>query len=233
VDAGRFTIQYATIAATMDRGATAPCAHGPGNCAPRGLGTRARLASGWDNFHRMLVPLRHGLQRAVVPDDVHVCLAGELVGQIEPGARDDAILDLDRRALDRAPADVLPALVGPLPVEFRAALNTVNDYMKQGLPFKQALRKALQPLMGKTLVVAPQLSARPFVQIAFKLAGLPLPQFEVLDDSKSLVLAKSGRIDFATPEGAPITLTFEQAGWAPLVSPIDLLQNVREARRLR
>ena len=109
-------------------------------------------------------------------------------------------------------------------------LKTVNDYMKQGLPFKQALRKALQPLMGKTLVVAPQLSARPFVQIAFKLAGLPLPQLEVLDDSKSLVLAKSGRIDFATPEGAPITLTFEKAGWAPLVSPIDLLQNVPGGR---
>ena len=56
VDDGRFTIQYATIVAAMACGATAPCA-------------RARLASERDNFHRMIVPLRHGLQRAVVPDD--------------------------------------------------------------------------------------------------------------------------------------------------------------------
>lgn len=105
-------------------------------------------------------------------------------------------------------------------------LKTVGDYMKQGLPFKAALRKALEPVSKATLVVAPQISARPFVQIAFKLAGLPLPKFQVLDDSKSLVLAKAGRIDFATPEGAPITLTYENAGWAPLVSPIDILQNV-------
>ncbi|HZO96989.1 MAG TPA: hypothetical protein VFB42_06420 [Gaiellaceae bacterium] len=106
-------------------------------------------------------------------------------------------------------------------------LKTVNDYMKQGLPFAQALKKALEPVSRSTLVVAPQISARPFVQIAFKLAGLPLPKFQVLDDSKSLVLAKSGRINFATPEGAPITLTFENAGWAPLVSPIDILKNVK------
>jgi ABC-type nitrate/sulfonate/bicarbonate transport system substrate-binding protein len=106
-------------------------------------------------------------------------------------------------------------------------LKTVNDYMKQGMPFKQALKKALEPVSKSTLVVAPQISARPFVQIAFKLAGLPLPKFQVLDDSKSLVLAKAGRIQFATPEGAPITLTYENAGWAPLVSPIDILKNVK------
>lgn len=106
-------------------------------------------------------------------------------------------------------------------------LKTVGDYMKGGLPFKAALRKALEPVSKGTLVVAPQISARPFVQIAFKLAGLPMPKLQVLDDSKSLVLAKAGRIDFATPEGAPITLTYENDGWAPLVSPIDILQNVK------
>jgi ABC-type nitrate/sulfonate/bicarbonate transport system substrate-binding protein len=106
-------------------------------------------------------------------------------------------------------------------------LKTVRDYMKRSLPFKAALRKALEPVSKGTLVVAPQISARPFVQISFKLAGLPLPKLQVLDDSKSLILAKAGRESFATPEGAPITLTFENMGWAPLVSPIDILQNVK------
>ena len=67
--------------------------------------------------------------------------------------------------------------------------------MKQGMPFKQALKKALEPVSKSTLVVAPQISARPFVQIAFKLAGLPLPKFQVLDDSKSLDAATSGRVE--------------------------------------
>jgi hypothetical protein len=44
----------------------------------------------------------------------------------------------------------------------------------------------------------------------------------VLDDSKSLVLAKAGREDFVNPEGAPIVYTLKQAGWTVLVDNGDL-----------
>jgi len=47
----------------------------------------------------------------------------------------------------------------------------------------------------------------------------------VLDDAKSLVLAKAGREDFVNPEGAPIVYTLRQAGWTNLVDIDDLIKH--------
>lgn len=109
----------------------------------------------------------------------------------------------------------------------KLGLKTVKQYMAEGLGFKAAMRKTLAPVAKETLVVAPLIDARIFDRLAFQLAGLPLPKLQVLDDSKSLVLAKAGRINLATPTGAPITLSFQQAGWTPLVTPFDILENVK------
>jgi hypothetical protein len=46
----------------------------------------------------------------------------------------------------------------------------------------------------------------------------------VLEDSKMLVLAKAGRVNFVNPEGAPITYTLRQAGWTDLVDIGDLVK---------
>jgi hypothetical protein len=46
-----------------------------------------------------------------------------------------------------------------------------------------------------------------------------------MDDSKALVLAKAGRIDFADPEGAPIVYTLLEAGWTDLVDIGDLYEH--------
>lgn len=102
-------------------------------------------------------------------------------------------------------------------------LKTLKDYMGEGLKFDEALKKTLAPLAGKTLVGAPELSARPFEEGLQKLSGLSW-KLQVLDDSKSLVLAKAGREDFVNPEGAPITYTLRQAGWTDLVDIGDLVK---------
>ncbi len=100
-------------------------------------------------------------------------------------------------------------------------LKSFKDYVKQGLDFKQAIHAAVAPLQGKTLVGAPELSDRPFEEAVAKFAGVQW-NLQVLDDAKSLVLAKSGREDFVNPEGAPIVYTLTQAGWTDLVDIGDL-----------
>lgn len=105
-------------------------------------------------------------------------------------------------------------------------LKPVGYYMNQGMSFAAAMHKTLAPVAGKTLVVAPLVDARGFDALAFKIAGIPEPSLQVLDDSKSLELAKARRVDLATPTGAPITLSFEHLGYVPLVTPIDILKNV-------
>ncbi|MBV9757954.1 MAG: hypothetical protein JO047_12940, partial [Alphaproteobacteria bacterium] len=103
----------------------------------------------------------------------------------------------------------------------RLHLKSFKDYIKDGMNFEQAMHAALAPLEGKTLVGAPELSDRPFEEAASKFAGVHW-RLEVLDDAKSLVLAKADREDFVNPEGAPIVYTLEQAGWTDLVDIGDL-----------
>ncbi len=100
-------------------------------------------------------------------------------------------------------------------------LKSFKDYIKQGMNFQQAIYAAIAPMEGKTLVGAPELSDRPFEQAVAKFAGVHW-KLQVLDDAKSLVLAKSGREDFVNPEGAPIVYTLMQAGWTNLVDIGDL-----------
>jgi ABC-type nitrate/sulfonate/bicarbonate transport system substrate-binding protein len=106
--------------------------------------------------------------------------------------------------------------------------KSVTDYMKEGMDFKAAMTAALKPLEGKKLVVAALADNREFVRQAFEIAGLKQPELQVLDDPESLVAARAGRVDFASPTGAPTTLQFEREGWVALVRPGDIIDNAPE-----
>lgn len=103
-------------------------------------------------------------------------------------------------------------------------LKTFKDYIGQGMSYEAALKAALAPMKGKTLVGAPELSDRAFEEYLNKTSGAGFT-LQVLDDAKSLVLAKAGREDFVNPEGAPIVYTLRQAGWTNLVDIGDLIKN--------
>jgi hypothetical protein len=102
-------------------------------------------------------------------------------------------------------------------------LKTFKEYIAEGKSFDEAIKATLKPLEGKTLVGAPELSARPFEEGLSKFSGLKW-NLQVLDDAKSLVLAKAGREDFVNPEGAPITYTLRQTGWTDLIDIGDLVK---------
>lgn len=100
-------------------------------------------------------------------------------------------------------------------------LKSFKQYIKEGMNFEQAMHAAIGPLEGKTLVGAPELSDRPFEEAVATFAKVHW-KLQVLDDAKSLVLAKAGREDFVNPEGAPIVYTLMQTGWTDLVDNGDL-----------
>lgn len=103
-------------------------------------------------------------------------------------------------------------------------LKSVSEYIEEGMSFEEAMATAFEPLEGKTLVVPPQLSNRPFTDAAAAFSGRSF-DIEVLDDSRSLVLARSGQIDFVNPEGAPVVYTLMQAGWTRILSIGDLFEH--------
>ena len=80
------------------------------------------------------------------------------------------------------------------------------------MSFEDAIAAALAPMDGKTLVGSPVLSKRPFEEAVSAFSGVTW-DLDLMDDAKSLVLAKAGRIDFVNPEGAPIVYNPDEAGW--------------------
>ena len=103
-------------------------------------------------------------------------------------------------------------------------LKSFKDYVAEGKTFEEALGAALAPMKGKQLVGAPELSDRAFEDYVNKTSGAGFT-LQVLDDAKSLVLAKAGRENFVNPEGAPIVYTLRQAGWTDLVDIDDLIKH--------
>jgi ABC-type nitrate/sulfonate/bicarbonate transport system substrate-binding protein len=99
----------------------------------------------------------------------------------------------------------------------KLGLKGFGDYIAAGKSFEEAIKTAMAPMEGKTLVGAPQLSDRPFNEAVSQYSGITW-KLDVMDDAKALVLAKAGRIDFANPEGAPIVYTLMQDGWTVLVN---------------
>jgi hypothetical protein len=105
-------------------------------------------------------------------------------------------------------------------------LRTFKDYLADGLSYEDAVKAALKPLEGKSLVTSPQLSHRAFTDYVKDLSKTNFT-YQILDDSKSLVLAKSGREDFVNPEGAPIVYTLRQSGWTNVIDIGDILKNAK------
>lgn len=100
-------------------------------------------------------------------------------------------------------------------------LKPVSEYIEEGMSFEDAMAKGLAPLEGKTLIVPPVISNRPFTDAAAEFSGVDW-DIEVLEDARSLVLARSGQIDFVNPEGAPVVYTLMQAGWTRVLGIGDL-----------
>jgi ABC-type nitrate/sulfonate/bicarbonate transport system substrate-binding protein len=107
--------------------------------------------------------------------------------------------------------------------------KTVGQFMKQGMSFKQAMRSTLQQMKGQTFTIPPIISDRGFLTLAFQAAGMDMfkdTHVQVTQDSTALNLVSSGRVKFATFDGAPFTAQLLGAGWIPLVTPLDLAKGL-------
>jgi hypothetical protein len=103
-------------------------------------------------------------------------------------------------------------------------LKTLRQNASGGASFTNALRQTLSPLVGKTVYVPTALAAKPFNEVPFQLAGLELPKYVPMDDAQMLLLAKSDRLDFMNPGGAPIAQTMLDLGWTPVYDTVQLLE---------
>ena len=106
----------------------------------------------------------------------------------------------------------------------KLGLKRLADTMTPGVTLQQGLAEALKPLVGKTIYVPPSTSEKEFTEVPFNLAGLGLPNYVTMEDLQMLLLAKSGRLDFMHPIGAPIAQSMLDAGWTPIYDTEQLLK---------
>ncbi len=111
----------------------------------------------------------------------------------------------------------------------KLGLKPVTYYVKQGLPFPEALKKTLEPVLasGQKIATGPSLDTRPLIDTAFGVAGLKVPPLLLVDDPENMVLARSGKAPFSVPIRASFSLTFKEQGWTQLVGIGDLLDNMK------
>ena len=108
-------------------------------------------------------------------------------------------------------------------------VKTVGQFMADGLAFSEAMKRTMSQLEGKSFVTAPVVDNRIFLETVFSLAGMKMDKdtkLVVTPDSTALQLESGGKVDFASPTGAPFTAQLRLAGWIPLVTPLDVLTNM-------
>jgi ABC-type nitrate/sulfonate/bicarbonate transport system substrate-binding protein len=108
-------------------------------------------------------------------------------------------------------------------------VKTVGQFMAEGSTFQEAMKQTMAQLKGKSFVTAPVVDNRIFLETVFSLGGMNMDKdtkLVVTPDSNALQLESGGKIDFASPTGAPFTAQLRQAGWIPLVAPLDVLTNM-------
>jgi ABC-type nitrate/sulfonate/bicarbonate transport system substrate-binding protein len=107
--------------------------------------------------------------------------------------------------------------------------KTVTDFMKQGLSFDDAMKRTLEQLKGQKFTIPPIISDRGFLDAAFGAAGMNMlkdTKVVVTPDANALNLVSNGQVKYATFDGAPFTAQLLGAGWIPLVTPLDLSNNL-------
>jgi hypothetical protein len=107
--------------------------------------------------------------------------------------------------------------------------KTVNQFMAEGVPFAEAIKRTMAQVKGHKFATAPVVDNRIFLDTVFRLGGLDMEHdtsLIVTPDPNTLQLANGKQIDFASPTGAPFTAQLEGAGWIPLVTPLDVLTNM-------
>jgi ABC-type nitrate/sulfonate/bicarbonate transport system substrate-binding protein len=108
-------------------------------------------------------------------------------------------------------------------------VKTVSQFMAEGLTFDEAMKHTMAQLKGKSFVTAPVVDNRIFLETVFSLGGMNMEKdtkLTVTPDSTALQLESGGKVDFASPTGAPFTAQLRIAGWIPLVTPLDVLTNM-------
>ena len=116
--------------------------------------------------------------------------------------------------------------------------KTTEDFMAEGMSFRDAAAAAVSQLEGKEVYTPPHGQVQPpYPDVFMSYAGLSYPDdldLQFLEDVKIVeVAAQEGRIEFAIPYAAPVLVQMIREGWEPVINTVQTLNDVGSAQAER
>lgn len=106
--------------------------------------------------------------------------------------------------------------------------KTALDYVKQGMSFPAAAKKAVQGIKGQEVYTPPIGTTQPpYPNLMLSYGGLTINALKLhfLDDTKTAELAATpGRVKWVIPYNAPVTVELIDSGWKPLINVAQILK---------
>lgn len=106
--------------------------------------------------------------------------------------------------------------------------KTTEEFMAEGLSFRDAAAAAVAQLQGKTVYTPPHGQTQPpYPQVFLDYANMTYPDdldLQFLEDNKIVQLAaQPGRVEFAIPYAAPVVVQMLRNGYEPLINTVQVL----------
>jgi ABC-type nitrate/sulfonate/bicarbonate transport system substrate-binding protein len=113
--------------------------------------------------------------------------------------------------------------------------KSLDELMKGGMPFEQAMKPVVQQMLGRRIAVATDPAARLFYDVCFDLGGYDFKDVRRVDvdNPKIVSLALAGRVDFAAPSGGTEFVKLEQAGFKKIVDAQQIIRLTDDVRKLQ
>lgn len=170
------------------------------------------------------------------PPEPKVVIINQSVPQLENGEIDVSTmyLGLVTAAIDKTP-NIKPFFVhsywagNTILVAPDSGFKTVDEFVAEGMKWEDAASATMMQLKGQDIVVPPNPSTYPWMNLAYSFAGLKMEDSNViaLEDPKAVQLAISGGVKAAAPGGAvQIYQLSQQAGWKTLMSTGQMVKYV-------
>ena len=106
--------------------------------------------------------------------------------------------------------------------------ETLSSALASGEALEQAMPRIAGQLEGKKLSIDAEGVHRTFLDTVFDLGGVSPDDIEIVsvDDSRMLLLARGGKVDFAKPQGGAQTALLLSQGWYPIIGVEDLIRGL-------
>ena len=179
----------------------------------------------------------------VVPPETHLyTLFDQIVPSMQRGDHDVATTFIQGYlgTLNTFGQDIPPIMFNDIYVGYAILAapdnpaKTTEDFMAEGMAFPAAAKAAMEQLRGEEVFTPPHGTVQPpYPEVFLSYADMDYPkdlEIKFLEDPKIVELSTTpGRMKYAIPYAAPVTVQMIREGWKPVINVNMIFRNDNES----